>query len=217
MKLNEFFDKIYCINLDRRTDRWEECQKIFSKFNLEVERFSAIDGNKENYNLGYPYDNELAGAISHTKVIELAMELKLKNILILEDDVDFIQDLEGLFTKFINKIPEDWEGILFGGNHVGGGIQINENLIKVNRSYALHCYGLNSKVFKETIDYMNSRIQNVIDNGSEVIKNSVAADFFMADLHRINNWYCFRPHLAWQRTGYSDIQKNIMNYDFLRK
>jgi hypothetical protein len=64
---------------------------------------------------------------------------------------------------------------------------------------------------------MNSRIQNVIDNGKDVIKTSVAADFFMADLQRISNWYCFRPHLAWQRTGFSDIQNTVMDYDFLKK
>jgi len=217
MKLNEYFDKIYCINLDRRVDRWEECQKIFSKHNLEVERFSAIDGSKENYNLGYPYDSELAGAISHTKVIEKAKELNFKNVLILEDDVDFINNLEKLFNNFINDVPKNWDGILFGGNHVGGYTHLNDNIIKVNRSYALHAYGLNSKVFSETIDYMNSRIQNVIDYGKDVIKTSVAADFFMADLQRINNWYCFRPHLAWQRAGFSDIQNTIMHYDFLKK
>jgi GR25 family glycosyltransferase involved in LPS biosynthesis len=216
MKLNEYFDKIYCINLDRRTDRWEECQKIFTKHGLEVERFSAIDGGKENYNLGYPYDNELAGAISHTKVIEKAKDLKIKNVLILEDDVDFIEDLEKLFTEFVKGLPQNWDGILFGGNHVGGGLMVTNNLMKVNRSYALHSYGINSKIFNETIDYMNSRIQNVIDNGKEAIKTSVAADFFMADLHGINNWYCFRPHLAWQRAGFSDIQNAVMDYDFLR-
>ena len=25
MKITEFFDKTYCINLDRRLDRWSEC------------------------------------------------------------------------------------------------------------------------------------------------------------------------------------------------
>lgn len=217
MKLNDFFDKIYCINLDRRQDRWEECEKLFTKHGLVVERFSAVDGNDTPYSLGYPYDNELAGAISHTRVIEKAKELKLKNVLILEDDVDFIDNLQELFNEYWNQIPINWDGILFGGNHIGGGSTVGPNILRVNRSYALHCYGLNAKVFNETIDYMNSRIQNVIDNGKDVIKQSVAADYFMADLHRINSWFCFRPHLAWQRTGYSDIQKNIMDYDFLRK
>ena len=29
--LNDYFDKIYCINLDRRTDRWKETRVEFKK------------------------------------------------------------------------------------------------------------------------------------------------------------------------------------------
>lgn len=216
MKLNDYFDKIYCINLDKRADRWEECQKIFLKHNLKVERFSATDGSKENHGLGYPYDNELAGAISHTKVIEQAKNLKLKNVLILEDDVDFLDNLETLFSEYINLVPHNWDGLLFGGNHVGGGFMVNKNIMKVHRSYALHCYALNSNSFEYVINYMNNKIQNTIKKGRESIKVSVAADFFMADLQLTSNWYCFKPHLAWQRTGFSDIQNAVMNYDFLK-
>jgi GR25 family glycosyltransferase involved in LPS biosynthesis len=217
MKLNEYFDKIYCINLDRRTDRWEECQKIFSKHGLEVERFSAVDGSEKNYNLGYPYDNELAGAISHKNVIETAKKLNLKKVLILEDDVDFIDDLDKNFISLVNDIPQNWDGILFGGNHVGGYSHVSQNLVKVNRSYALHAYGVSENFYDYVIKHMDNKIENVIKNGKDVIKTSVAADFFMADLHLTFNWYCFRPHLAWQRTGYSDIQQSIMDYDFLKK
>ena len=42
--LNLYFDKIYCINLDRRDDRWEECIVEFNKHNLIVERYKAFDG-----------------------------------------------------------------------------------------------------------------------------------------------------------------------------
>ena len=216
MKLNDYFDKIYCINLDRRVDRWEECQKIFSKNNLEVERFSAIDGNETPYNLGYPYDNELAGAISHLNVVKKAKELCLKNVLILEDDVVFHNDLNTLFPEFIKQLPNNWEGFLFGGNHVGGRIHITPNISKVKRSYALHAYGLNEKSYDHIINYMGHKINRVIKEGKEVIKSSVAADFFMADTHQVLNWYCFTPHLAWQKEDFSDIQKNNVNYDFLR-
>ena len=29
--MNEIFEHIYCINLEKRFDRWEECQKEFEK------------------------------------------------------------------------------------------------------------------------------------------------------------------------------------------
>jgi glycosyl transferase family 25 len=216
MKLNEYFDKIYCINIDRRNDRWESCLKEFGKHQLIVERFSAIDGNVDNHNLGYPYDNELAGAVSHLNVIKKAKELGLKRILILEDDVIFHDDLNNLFGEYVKNIPRDCDAFLFGGNHVGGTLVINDKVRKVYRSYALHAYGVNQNSFEFIINYMEHKINKVIKEGKSIIKNSVAADFFMADTQQTLNWYCFYPHLAWQKEGFSDIQKNVVNYDFLK-
>ena len=216
MKINEFFDKVYCINLDRRNDRWDSCLIEFEKHGIDVERFSAVDGNAENYSLGYPYDNELAGAISHLNVVKKAKELGLKNVLILEDDVVFHDDLNNLFSEFIKQLPNNWEAFLFGGNHVGGRIQILPNVSKINISYALHAYGVNEKSYDYIINYIESKINKVIKEGKSVIKTSVAADFFMADTQQVLNWYCFTPHLAWQKEDFSDIQKNKVNYDFLK-
>ena len=41
--INDYFDKIYCINLDRRRDKWLDVQKEFIKHSLVVDRFSAVD------------------------------------------------------------------------------------------------------------------------------------------------------------------------------
>lgn len=216
MGINEYFDKIYCINIDRRTDRWEECLKEFEKHNLNVERFSAVDGNTENYSLGYPYDNELAGAISHLNVVKEAKKLNLSKVLILEDDVQFSDNVNTLFLNYIEQLPLNWDGINFGGNHIGGLLTISQNVTKMRRSYALHAYGLNNKSYDQIIDYMENKIDNVVKNGRSVIRESVAADFFMADLHSRLNFYCFRPHIAWQKEDYSDIQRTKVNYDFLK-
>lgn len=216
MNINDFFDKIYCINIERRIDRWESSSKEFEKYGLIVEKFSAVDGNTDNYNLGYPYDNELAGAISHLNAIKKAKELNLKNVLILEDDVEFIDNLNHLFPFFIKQVPNDWDGLNFGGNHIGGLLNVTINLSKMIRSYALHAYGINCKAYDSVIVHMENCINNVIQNGKNVIKTSVAADFFMADLHNHLNFYCFIPHLAWQKEDYSDIQKTKVNYNFLK-
>ena len=216
MSINEFFDRIYCINIDRRVDRWESCIKEFEKHGLQVERFSAIDGNNEKYNLGYPYDNELAGAMSHLNVLKRSKELGLKNVLILEDDVVFIDNLNELFCEYIKQLPENWDGLHFGGNHILPLRRINSNLSKMSKSYALHAYGINEKSYIHIIEYLNNCINNVIVNGKEVISQSVAADYFMSDVHSKLDFYCFTPHLAWQKEDYSDIQKTKVNYEFLK-
>jgi GR25 family glycosyltransferase involved in LPS biosynthesis len=216
--LNNFFDKIYCINLDRRTDRWEECQKIFTKLGLEVERFSAIDGKQLTLPHGSVYNAEIAGAMSHTNVLKYAKEKGYKNILILEDDVEFHPDTNKLFDEFSKQLPKDWEMVFFGGNHVGGAIPVSENIQRLFGSYAIHAYGIREDVYDIIIKFMSDKIDMVFNNQNTKYTPSVAADYFMAQLHKTLNVYGFKtPHLAWQRTDFSDIQGAIMNYDFLKK
>src|SRR6056297_1972222 len=80
----DYFDEIYCINLDERKDRWEHAKNEFKKANIldRVKRFSAI---REN-------DGRLGIIKSNLAIVKLAKEKKLKNVLVFEDDFEFIVD-----------------------------------------------------------------------------------------------------------------------------
>lgn len=45
--INSCFDRIYVMNLDRRPDRWEKVLRRTKKHNIDVSRFSAVDGYNE--------------------------------------------------------------------------------------------------------------------------------------------------------------------------
>jgi GR25 family glycosyltransferase involved in LPS biosynthesis len=45
--INECFDRIYVMNLDRRADRWEKMQRVAGKYQLNLTRFPAVDGYRE--------------------------------------------------------------------------------------------------------------------------------------------------------------------------
>ena len=201
MRLNEYFEHIYCINLDKRIDRWEECQIQFEKHSLDVERFSAIDGSiiENDTKLA---NGELGILRTHIELIKDAKEKGYKNILILEDDVEFDDDLNQNFTSIINQIPNNWIMLYLGANHVGGVIQISENICQIIHSYAIHAFAINSDLF------------DLIINGLPKYKKPV--DVFYAELQPLFPSYVIRPHLAWQRESFSDIQGGIMNYYFLR-
>ena len=50
----DFFDEIYCINLDKRVDRWNSAKEQFKKLGIDnkVKRFSAVEcDNFETRNL----------------------------------------------------------------------------------------------------------------------------------------------------------------------
>jgi len=83
--LQQTFDKIYCINLDTRPERWDYCKKEFAKYNMVelVERYPAVSFKKDKL--------AIKGiTTSHINVIKLAKQNNYKNVLIFEDDVQFI-------------------------------------------------------------------------------------------------------------------------------
>jgi len=97
-KINNYFDQVYCLNLDRRIDRMKKMQKRFDHFNIEFKRFSAVDG-KSMSNAEYAKYKlyrkklskaELACTISHKKIYEDALEKGYERILVFEDDARFL-------------------------------------------------------------------------------------------------------------------------------
>jgi GR25 family glycosyltransferase involved in LPS biosynthesis len=160
MKIVDFFDKIYCINLDHRTDRWQQAQEEFEKIGIKdnVTRFSAIK-------------NEINGALgcrdSHLAIIKEAKLNNYKNILIFEDDVLFYQD-----NIDINKIEQtldelsnlDWFLFYFGTTvdpNVGYFNKITNNIVKTNFAYALQSYAVNYKIFDKVL--MEAPHSDIID------------------------------------------------------
>ena len=77
---NSFFDKIYCINLDRRTDRWEICEKLFTDRNLEVTRVSPVNISEDNHCC--MKNAQLSLFRTHKNIIIDAKKQNLKNVLI---------------------------------------------------------------------------------------------------------------------------------------
>jgi len=69
------FDKIYCINLDVRPDRWEFCQKEFERYNILdlVERLPAFH---------LPDVPEAGCTTSHMQCIRNAKKHNYKNVFI---------------------------------------------------------------------------------------------------------------------------------------
>lgn len=216
MTLNDFFSEIVCINLDRRKDRWEKCLSDFDKLNIHVNRFSATDGQKIDLPQNASYKGELGGSISHLNVVRMAKEKEYENILILEDDVEFNPKLNDIFPDLFSQVPKDWDILFFGGNHVGGTTQINKDVKKLYRSYAIHAYAIRKSAYDIIIQHMDNKINTVLTNPDKTFTPSVAADYFMADLHRVLNVYCFNQHIAWQKDDFSDIQQTVVNYNFLK-
>ena len=208
MKITDFFDKTYCINLDRRFDRWEECLIEFKKYDIEnVVRWSAIDGNNINKLGSCEKSSQTALILTNIDIIEDSIKNNLKNVLIMEDDIKFSDEVYNI-SEYFKYLPEDWDMVYFGGNHnshmgVNPPLIINEKVCKLHNTFTTHCVGINGKSF------------NTIINKLKEFNNPL--DVIYTDLQRSLNVYCFYPLIATQRISYSDIESRVVNYDWLIK
>lgn len=206
--LNDYFEKIICINLDKRPDRWLSVLDECSKNSISVERFSAIDGKALHSSL-YLKQGEIGCAMSHLAVIQRAKQEKLKNILILEDDVRFCLDINTKFFQYIEDLPR-WDFLYLGANHalnnkcmssLNGPIKISNNIYKLKEAYAMHAIAVNETVYDLILELHNNLTKPI--------------DVLYAGLQKQTQAYVLFPNLAWQAAGFSDIQEKEINYDFL--
>jgi GR25 family glycosyltransferase involved in LPS biosynthesis len=207
MKITDFFDKTFCINLDRRFDRWSECVAEFDKNKLVgIERFRAVDG-KDLTELpkGFLTTSRLALVLTNMLILAKAIEENYSSILILEDDVEFTKQVVNM-KSFFDSLPEDWDMLYFGGNHnthVGSEPPtiINDKVCKLHNTFSTHCVAINAKAFKEILERLEK-----CDNALDVI---------YSELQKKLNVYSFYPMIATQRVSFSDIENKMTDYKWL--
>ena len=126
----ENIDHVFFINLEKRQDRLDHILKEFERmqFSNPPERFDAIP--TEGFGI-------LGCTISHCEVLKLAHERKYKNVLIFEDDFEFI-------------IPnEKWQQIL-------------SNIFEAHVNYDVIMFSYNLKSYEDSDEYSDLyRIKDV--------------------------------------------------------
>lgn len=209
MKLFERFDKVYCINLKRRPERLKEFQDEVNKFDLGVfEIFEAIDGNSiKNKRTNKLKLSEQGLIESNLLIIKECIKNDYKNVLIIEDDCIFTDDVTNL-NNFFDKLPNDWDMLYMGGNHnTHMGIAppkiINDKICKLHHTFSTHFVAIKNTLFSE--------LEFILSITSEPL------DVTYVNLQKNKNVYSFYPAIAKQRVGFSDIQNSIKDYNWLIK
>ena len=217
--LNDHFSKIYCINMDSRPDRYELALEEFKKLNIDVERVSGIDGKI------FP-NGEFRGKsgaygllLTHIEILKESILNNYDSILILEDDVTFVDNFYDKFDKKISFLPDDWDLFYIGGNNIFSKGKFNlvtgdKNFIPTINNYrtldheickttwtqCVHALVINSKIFKDLINELNKKIFPI--------------DLIHCNLQQNGcNAYTFLPSLALQRPGFSDIEDIFVDYE----
>ena len=218
--LNDYFSKIYYINLDSRPDRYNECLLEFRKMNINVERVSGIDGSKLYMGSDIKRTSGAHGLLlTHIKILEDAILNNYKNILILEDDVKFLDIFYEKFNEKIIYLPDDWDLLCLGGINafeVGGfkSMTGDKDFIPTMENFKTLDYELCRTHWTQTTHAIaiNSKFYNALLNKYRENKIN-AIDSIICFLQREgNNAYTFLPSIAIQRPSFSNIENNFVDY-----
>ena len=201
MSFYDHFEHAFCINLDRREDKWDASKKEFNKINLNVERVSAVDGFLEPPASIRP--GEVGCLKSHLKVFEIVKKRGIKSFLMLEDDVAFSENFHQRFDLIEQQIP-NYEMLYFGSNpHSGSRHEVAPNINRITYTFAAHCIIFKEPCFDDVINDLRGPLLS-------------PADVVYGRQQVVHTAYSIKPSLAWQRKEFSDINQEIVDYEFLR-
>lgn len=216
----DYFDKIFCINLSTRKDRWDLCESQFNSFDIKnnLEKFDAVFCN-------YPYLNKKQNAqlgcfLSHYKVLKKAQSNNYKKILILEDDFIFNFNYKETLCSLndcFEELPNDWDLFYLGVYFVKGydyeaKINYSNNLFKLNTGFTTHaiCYS------RDGISKMLNCMNRFFNKNMLLSSTYESLDWFLVkEFLYQNNCYASKKFLCGQREGFSDIENKFIKYDNL--
>lgn len=223
LTINNLFDNVYCLNLDKRQDRWSKVSYQFSNLDIKVQKWKAIDGSlieDELYDLYNPdkitgeeaskrgiveNKNALGCLLSHLEIIKDAKKNGYNKILVFEDDVILDKEISFKIKKSLNL---EWKILYLGASQFNWkGIEFQNDFYYSKETLGTFAYAMDSSIFDEVIDLLENEKKSV-DNLFSIIQNK-------------HYKYCFTylPNVVISDVSESDIRadKNFKNYSNISK
>lgn len=202
-KLNSIQDIKYClyINLENREDRKELVEKECKKIGVNSIRFNAVK----------MINGRIGCSMSHLKCLQIAKNNNWDHVMILEDDIEFLNP--DLFINQINKFlvnEKNWDVLLVAGNNVPPYQVIGDYAIKVTHCQTTTGYIVNSHYYDKLIENIKTGIQKLMIDPNQ--HHYYAIDKYWIQLQKLDKWFLIIPPTVVQREDYSDIEKRTTNY-----
>lgn len=194
MRIEEYFDHIVLINLERRKDRLAESLQQFHKLGINLGEVSVILFTGHDM----PGDGNRGCTASHRGVLELICHHRWQRTLILEDDFHVVHDdCQERFGAMIGEVPNDWDMLYLGG-HYGEKPRerVSPHVIRINHMKTTSSYAV-------TLEQARRMAPHIYGVGP--------IDELYLKCHMENNCYIFDPRLMIQRPGFSDLQGHVMD------
>jgi glycosyl transferase family 25 len=224
----DHIDQIVYINLDRRLDRNASILKEMKRMKIpanKFQRFSAVENSR----------GAIGCTFSHIKVLQMAIEKKWKNVLILEDDFVFIDSpdiIESHVSHFFEKVASkihDWAVINFSRGAGQSMRPVDTNSFLAFNEANQHTIDTGDKIvwkadaISSTSGYLVNKpfYETLLKNFKEGLggllktydKPKYALDMYWMPLQTATpGWFIFNPSLGYQYESYSDVEQQVVDY-----
>lgn len=226
MSINEFFGRVYVINLKRRPDRRSLCFQELAVSGIDLFLIEWVEGfdDPENGNRGCTR--------SHRDLIRRIATGPHERVLVLEDDFKTITMddlLNNGFREYPGKVMETFRSVLDGrGNlnerftalipflpetfsvlYLAAGYgeppisRYNEHVLRVGFMQTTGTYGITREFAQRWTEIVDERNGDNYPGPIDNLFGSMAHDHL---------YYCLQPRLAFQRASKSDLNGQEHSY-----
>ncbi len=180
MTINDYFDKIYLLNLYKRKDRLNRSVSKLDSLNINYSVFNGVDGSVMNHlwqkvnNPNFTNPNYIGCSVSHLSIYKDAIENGYSKVLIIEDDNLVYKNIQETFDNL--KIPE-WTDLFYLGYiplsddcsmwtyqyGIQGHNMLCDNIFKPQNLWGLFAYGITNQLMTHMVDLYNREFPMEID------------------------------------------------------
>jgi len=172
------FDAIYCLNLDRDTERWKVMQRRFEQLGIlnRIRRFSAIET---------PESHHIGCALSHRAIVAQAQKNGFESVLVIEDDCVFLEDTNVHLKRSLDELSDqDWSVLHLGGHRWGRKFDKAADCQHLELPYpaltTTHAVAYQQSVYQEILDDLPDNIEKM----REWVNENVAIDQYLCSVKR---------------------------------
>lgn len=199
--VNDVFDQVYLINLDRRPDRLHKSNLQLVEHGISYQRVSAFDGSKLDLEKDALFRGQFGCKYSHLNCLYDIRQNQYKSALILEDDCVFEDGFATRFTSFYQAVPADYSMMYLGGNVQLETYPVNDQCLECRGIATTHAYAVSLK-FCEILDL------------NKMVNHPDPIDTIYRMLHMFTKCYIPTEPLINQSAGFSDIIMADTDYNF---
>lgn len=198
------FERVYFINLNRRTDRLAEFRRLQGVHGWELPepiRFAAVDGSRVVAPDYFIHGNGAWGCLrSHVSILESCISDGVASVLVLEDDLVFTAAVWPKLREFMAAVPAEWDQLMLGGQHDRQPEPVAPGVVRVAGAGRTHAYAIRGPAMRDLL-----RIWYPCQRH---------CDHVMSGWQRGWKVYAPEPWLFGQNAGQSDIsgRKDAVRY-----